>query len=221
VKNGQGVVTESTHVDSGVYVTGGLFETPVTPEWGRTYESHASINPTGDTYGWNPFTNSPPTLSQTTLRHAAGTLLLTTQGINTTAGGGGVYAGEPPGNGIYDAFWAYSGPNAKGPDGGQPGVTWASTDVDAAGNWFTSITPRFRYNGTANIAYADGHVKSIAKMAFSYCKLMILPEVGHDGTCGGANYACDVVHGPGYAEAISNAFNVGGECTVNGFTDSD
>jgi len=217
VKNGQGVVTDSTHVDAGTYVTGGLFATPIATMWGRSYEAHASINPTGDTYGWNPFANSPPTVSQTVLRHAAGTLLLTTQGINTTSGNGGDYSGEPSGNGIYDAYWAYSGPNGLGPDGGQPGVTWASTDVDAAGNWFTNITPRFRYNSTANIAYADGHVKSIAKPAFNYCKLMILPEIGHDGTCGGANYPCT----PAYAAAIANAFNVGGECAVNGFLDSD
>jgi len=216
VKNGQGVVVESTHTGAGIYVTGGLFATPAATQWGRTYESHASINPTGDTYGWD-LANTPPTVTQTGLRHAAGTLLLTTEGINTTSGNGGVYAGEPPGNGIYDAYWAYSGPNGKGPDGGQPGVSWATTDVDAAGNWFASITPRFRYNGTANIAYCDGHVKTIAKPAFNYCKLMILPEVSHDGTCGGTGYPCSAT----YAATIAGAFGVGGECAVNGFTDSN
>jgi prepilin-type N-terminal cleavage/methylation domain-containing protein/prepilin-type processing-associated H-X9-DG protein len=217
VKNGQGVVVDSTHVDAGTYVSGGVFATPSANQWGRTYETHASINPTGDTYGWNPFENSPPTVSQTVLRHPAGTLLITTQGINTTSGNGGDYAGEPSGNGIYDAFWAYSGPNGNGPDGGQPGANWASTDVDAAGNWYTNITPRFRYNGTANIAYADGHVKTIAKPAFNYCKLMILPEVGHDGTCGGNGYPCTAA----YVSSIVNAFNAGGECAVNGFMDSN
>jgi prepilin-type processing-associated H-X9-DG protein len=98
----------------------------------------------------------------------------------------------------------------------QPGVSWASTDVDIAGGWFNSITPRFRYNGTANIAYADGHVKTIAKPAFSYCKLMILPEVGHDGTCGSNGTPCSAA----YSAAITGAFDAGGECAVNGFTDN-
>jgi prepilin-type N-terminal cleavage/methylation domain-containing protein/prepilin-type processing-associated H-X9-DG protein len=216
IKNGQGIVADTTHTDAGVYVSGGIFSTPAASQWGRAYEAHASINPTGDTYGWS-LANTPPTIAQTTLRHPAGTLLLTTEGINTTSGNGGQYLGEPPGNGIYDAFWAYSGVNGKGPDGGQPGVSWASTDVDAAGNWYTSITPRFRYNSTANIAYADGHVKTITKPAFNYCKLMILPEVGHDGTCGGTGYACSAA----YSSTITNAFNAGGECAVSGFTDSN
>ncbi len=215
IKNGQGIVADTTHTGAGLYVSGGIFSTPAASQWGRGYEAHASINPTGDTYGWD-LANTPPTVTQTALRHAAQTLLLTTEGINTTSGNGGIYQGEPPGNGIYDAYWAYSGPNGQGPDGGQPGVSWASTDVDAAGNWFASITPRFRYNGTANIVYADGHVKTISKPAFNYCRLMILPEVGHDGTCGGAGYACS----PGYAATITNAFNAGGECAVNGFTDN-
>lgn len=214
IKNGQGIIADSTHTGAGLYISGGLFATPSAIQWGRGYEAHASINPTGDTYGWN-LANTPPTVSQTNLRHSAQTLLLTTEGIDTNAGTG-IYLGEPPGNGIYDAYWAYSGPNGKGPDGGQPGVSWASTDVDAANNWFTSITPRFRYNGTANIAYADGHAKTISKPAFNYCKLMILPELGHDGTCGGAGNACS----PAYAATISGAFNAGGECAVNGFTDN-
>jgi len=218
IKNGQGIVTDSTHVDAGVYVTGGVFATPIATQWGRSYEAHASINPTGDTYGWNPFTNVPPTTTTTVLRHAAETLMLTTQGIDTTSGGGGDYAGEPSGNGIYDAFWAYSGPNGKGPDGGQPGATWASTDVDAPGNWYTNITPRFRYNSTANAAWCDGHVKSVQKQAFNYCNMMLLPEVQHDGTCGGANWPCDGNDGRDLASTIENAFNVGGECAVNGFT---
>jgi len=213
VKNGQGAVAQSTHTAAGVYVEGGIFSTPAASIYGRGYEVHASINPSGDTYGWN-LANTPPTITATALRHPASTLLLTTEGINTGATAGGVYPGEPPGNEIYDAYWAYCGANGKGLCGGQPGVTWASTDVDASG-WFNAITPRFRYNATANIGYADGHVKTIQKPAFNYCKLMILPEVGHDGTCGGTNTPC----GQNGAN-IQNAFNVGGECAANGFTDN-
>ncbi len=186
------------------FVWGGIFASPGAPQYGRGYEAHATLMPTGDQIGWDFVNKTLSTVSSTVLRHPSQTLLFTTQGIETDNKKGS-YVGVETSNGLYDAIWAYCGPNGASQCGGQPGVSWATTDVDQAGNWFTNITPRFRFNGVANVAWADGHAKSVQKLAFNYCRMMALPEVGHDGTGN---------------TAVAGVFGPTGQCTVAGFSDN-
>lgn len=202
VKNGQGSGVLANR-GSTPFVWGGLFASPGAPTYGRGYEAHATLMPTGDQIGWDFTSRTLKTVSTTSLRHASQTLLITTQGI-ITDNKKGAYTGVETSNGIYDAMWAYCGPNGAGPCGGQPGVNWAETDVDQAGNWFTNITPRFRFNGIANVVWADGHAKGVQKKAFNYCRMMALPEVGYDGT----------------GTPVGDIFGPTGACTLSGFTDN-
>jgi len=220
IKNGGELVGSSNHTLAGLYVGGGIFATPGLPQYQDGYETHSSINPTGDQIAWDTH-NSVTVVSETVLRHPAQTLLMTTQGINPTQSPA-PYLGEANGEGIQDEFARY-------PTGGQAeNPTWAPTDVDQAGDWIGEITPRFRFNGQANVGYADGHVHSIAKAAFSYCRLMILPEIGRDGSCGATQgvggHATDCGSDNSSADInspsiVTNAFGAGGECTINGWTD--
>jgi prepilin-type N-terminal cleavage/methylation domain-containing protein/prepilin-type processing-associated H-X9-DG protein len=178
IKNGQASGTLANRNSDTPFVYGGIFETPAAPNWGRTYEAHARIFPTGDGGSWGGGNTPPvllPSVSTTQLRHPAETLMITTQGVQTD-NKRGIYTVESS-NGIYDATWTY---DYKGVAGAE-GVTWADWDVDEAGDWYTNIVPRWRYNGTANIVWCDGHAKTVSKPAFNWCKMMVLPEVGTDG----------------------------------------
>jgi len=191
IKNGNGSSTLANRSPNVPFVWGGLFQSPVTPQWGRTYEAHARIFPTGDGGSWGGGNTPPvllPSVTTTQLRHPAQTLMMTTQGIETD-NCKGKYCGVETSNGIYDATWAY---DYKGVAGAE-GATWADWDVDEAGDWYTNIVPRWRYNKTANIVWCDGHTKTVSKPAFNWCVMMVLPEVGTDGV----NQAVGNIFSPG------------------------
>ena len=62
-------------------------------------------------------------------------------------------------------------------------------EVDAAGNapadaWQFSQMPRYRHNGVSNVAFADGHVKAVAKGRLNWCRNFYLP--GHKAAWDGA-----------------------------------
>jgi prepilin-type N-terminal cleavage/methylation domain-containing protein/prepilin-type processing-associated H-X9-DG protein len=67
--------------------------------------------------------------------------------------------------------WQCSGPNS--------GAQW---DADKQGNeanvWQWGQMARYRHNGTANFAFADGHVKSIIKGQLNWCKNFYYPGIG-------------------------------------------
>lgn len=67
--------------------------------------------------------------------------------------------------------WQCSGPNSS-----------AQWDKDMVGNetdvWRWAQTTRYRHSGVANFAFADGHVKAIAKGQLNWCRNFYYPGVG-------------------------------------------
>lgn len=174
IKNGQGSGTEADRLGTTPYEFGGIFGTPVVePLWGRSYEMHSTLVQVPDLWGWNWVTGASKisTNSTTVLRHPSQTMLLTTQGIDTTSVKG-IYQGDPSGNGLIDAYWAYNAANGT-PD-------FPGADADGPGSWYDNVTPRYRYNHTLNMAFADGHVKSVVKGTPILCQFLTVPEIGHD-----------------------------------------
>jgi len=101
-------------------------------------------------------------------------MLMTTQGIQTD-NTKGIYQGDPSGNGIIDANWAYNDAN------GNPDYPGGDADATGAnGGWYDNVTPRYRYAGIANFAFADGHVKGVKKGTPILCQFLTVPEIGHD-----------------------------------------
>jgi len=178
IKNGNQSGNNAGRNGTTNYEWGGIFATPAATQWGRSYEAEGTLFPVGDLWGWNWASNAAKIQSNpsTILRHPAQSWMLATQGINTDHWSGGAnglgYNGDPPGNGIIDATWGYNAANGS-PD-------WPGADVDGNGNWDASVTPRYRYNGTLNAAFDDGHVKSVTKGTPILCQFLTLPEVGHD-----------------------------------------
>ncbi|MDR3688317.1 MAG: prepilin-type N-terminal cleavage/methylation domain-containing protein [Fimbriimonas sp.] len=176
IKNGQGSGTDAGRASGTAYEWGGIYATPAAPQYGRGYEAHGTLIQVPDLWGWNWVSGSGKiaTYSQTILRHPAQTMLLTTQGI-VLDNVKGKYTGDPSGNGIVDSTWAYNDANGN-PDfpGGDADATWANN------GWYDNVTPRYRYNGTANFAFADGHCKSVKKGTPILCQYLVLPEIGHD-----------------------------------------
>jgi len=174
IKNGQGSGKTADRLTTTPYEFGGVFGTPVTPIWGRSYEAHGTLVQVPDLWGWN-FNNTAEISSTvaTALRHPSQTMLMTTQGIMTDNNKGS-YQGDPSGNGIIDAQWGYTDSN------GNPDYPGGDADAPKAVGWYDNVTPRYRYNGTANFAFADGHVKSVTKGTPILCQFLTVPEIGHD-----------------------------------------
>ena len=67
--------------------------------------------------------------------------------------------------------WQCSGPNSS-----------AQWDKDLTGNetdvWKWAQTTRYRHNGVANMAFADGHVKAVVKGQLNWCKNFHYPGSG-------------------------------------------
>ena len=186
IKNGLGSGASAGRLGGTPYEWGGIYATPAAPLYGRSYEAHGTMLQVPDAWGWNwNNTGEIQTHSETQLRHAAQSMMLTTQGIildNTK----GIYVGDPSGNGIIDASWGYNDSNGN-PDypGGDADATWAN------GGWYDNVTPRYRYNGMADFAFADGHAKAVKKGTPILCQYLVLPEIGHDyqGTANGNTFS--------------------------------
>ncbi len=190
IKNGLASGTSAGLNPNTPFEYGGIFASPGAPQWGRGYEMHGTLVPSPQNWGWNWVTNASEiqTVSTTTLRHPSQTMLLMTQGINTSASADqGIYVGVPPGNGLLDADWGYNDPTTGLP-------TWPGGDADAP-SWYDAVTPRYRFNSTANVGFGDGHVKTIHKGPV-YCQYIVVPEIGHDE----------------YGDNTSGAFQAGGTC---------
>jgi len=190
IKSGQASGSEAGLASTTPFEYGGIFSSPGAPQWGRGYEMHGTLVPSPQNWGWNyNNTSEIQSVSSTILRHPAQTMLLMTQGINTSASADqGIYLGVPPGNGLLDADWGYNDPVTGLP-------TWPGGDADAQ-SWYDSVTPRYRFGGsTANMGFCDGHAKSIHKGPV-YCQYIVVPEVGHDE----------------YGDSTTGAFQTGGTC---------
>ncbi len=68
--------------------------------------------------------------------------------------------------------------------GPESGARW---DKDIAGipppplEWQFAQMPRYRHSGVSNFAFADGHVKAIAKGQLNWCKNFYYPGIGNAG----------------------------------------
>ena len=171
----------------------GLWKSPDTPDMRYQYASNGFLMPQGATwnqfYGYNsPYSDqnpdgSPsgkpaiPSVSQTQLSRPAGTLMLVNQGIDTSTGP----TGYSSGNVIMQSnnyWWQGCSAAIKGAtipakwDNDSTGHDDYSCDINGIGPH--SSLPRFRWNGTANVAWGDGHVKGKKKGALSWCTDMFV-----------------------------------------------
>ena len=184
---------------------GGIWQSPGAPNVRYQYGANQFVMPSGAQ--WNQFNYSPnknysdqdgvgnptgkppvPSVSQTQLSRPAGTLMLVNQGVNP-------HVNFDSGNVIIQSgsYWW------KGASAGIRGATippkWDSDTASASGDDYSgdingigpfSSLPRFRWNGVANVAWADGHAKAKRKGALSWCSDMFV-KGGFVDPYGGAN----------------------------------
>ncbi len=169
---------------------GGLFQSPGAPNFRYQYAANQFVMPSSN--AWNLWNYSPnksrsdqdpdgfatgkapiPSISQTQLSRPAGTLLVVNQGINTGA--------DSSGNVIMESasYWWKGGENRiKGAtippnwDADSSATPLFNGDLTKQGMY--SSLPRFRYNGVANVAWADGHAKGKRKGSLSWCTDMFV-----------------------------------------------
>jgi len=156
IKNGQ-----QKYSNGDPYVKGQLWQSPSEPSnalYG--YGAHDGIIP-ADTNWYNPsaFNQSH---SATQIDRISEKLLVTTIGINPNWNAGSAI-------GVETLMWTWC--NWSWP------VVWDKTgmsqyegdnkDSDGKIGW---KLPRYRYTDSANIAWADGHAKSVKKGAIDYCR---------------------------------------------------
>ncbi|RYG86943.1 hypothetical protein EON77_02970, partial [bacterium] len=167
---------------------GGLWQSPGAPDFRYQYAANQFVMPSGNIWNqWNYSDNKShsdqdlmggatgkapvPSVSQTSLARPAGTLLLVNQGINTGPDQSGNVIME---SGSY--WWKGAENKIKGATippkwDSDAGVTPVySSDLNGVGPY--SALPRFRWNGFANVAWADGHAKGKRKGALSWCSDM-------------------------------------------------
>ncbi len=126
--------------------------------------------PTNSKYGYSAFVSLIPngneaSRSTTQLNNPAGTAVLTTVGINPDWSNSSA--------GFIEYHWWWHGGAQWPPQWGglQSGAKW---DNDRSCNWDapnpSCAMPRYRYTESANIAWADGHAKSVKKGALNWCR---------------------------------------------------
>ncbi len=181
VMNGKGAST-------GPIATSGIWQSPDQPQNSRygygtnqalfpssqLWSSHASgagapyadQNPDGTPTGISPV----PSVSQNMLASAAGTLLLTTIGIDPAWNSANLY--------MQSTNWWWQG-GTRSIHGATIPPEW---DADQSNQAYdgtdpgpTASLPRFRYLQGLNVAWADGHVKFKKKGGLSWCTDMFVP----------------------------------------------
>jgi prepilin-type N-terminal cleavage/methylation domain-containing protein/prepilin-type processing-associated H-X9-DG protein len=176
VKNGTITVTWATTDSSPVTLTsGGIWNCPSQPYDGvRTVYGGNDTIFTDLVYGDGSGPINPTTMAQLT---RPADLVLVAEN-NAVDGYDGI--GDRPrlsGDAYWQCgtTWQCSGPNS--------GAQW---DKDVPGRptpvepeaWKWAQMPRYRHNGVANFAFADGHVKAIVKGQLNWCRNFYYPGVG-------------------------------------------
>jgi len=171
VKNGTISVTWASTNNTPVTLTaGGIWLCPSQPDGdARNIYGGTDTIFTEENYGNGSGPISPTTQAQIT-RPSEVVLISENNEIDSYDG-----IGDPRLSG--DAYWQCgetwqcSGPNS--------GAKW---DKDLTGNetdpWKWAQMPRYRHSGVSNFAFADGHVKAIAKGQLNWCKNLYFPGVG-------------------------------------------
>ncbi len=164
---------------TGPVADGGIWTSPGQPQGTRYgYAVNQALFPSAQAWNSdapsNPYQDqivpgdSPvPSMSQTQLAHAATTLMLTTVGVCIPYNSANTYMQ----GGYY--WWAGASENIPGATIPPQWDADSSTLPDYSGS-LTGVgpydaLPRFRFNSTANVTYADGHSHSKHKGAISWC----------------------------------------------------
>jgi len=93
-------------------------------------------------------------------------------------------------NNEIDSYDGIGDPRLTGDAYWQCGETWSCSGPNSAAKWDKDLTgsetdpwkyaqvSRYRHNGVTNIAFADGHVKAVAKGQLNWCRNFYYPGVG-------------------------------------------
>jgi len=166
---------------SGVYIC------PSDPgsQYGITYGANYALMPDG-LVSWTTLDTLVPVGSLASIDTPADTVLLVEEGVNDTTCRWGMFypdeelytdtVGNPPGSvdGIhYDLgkhVGVYGGSDLNGDCDGSPG--------DGVGTWGGCGTyPRYRHTGSSNMAFSDGHVKSMARGRLNWYKNLYIASL--------------------------------------------
>jgi prepilin-type N-terminal cleavage/methylation domain-containing protein/prepilin-type processing-associated H-X9-DG protein len=200
----------STDGSSQPYADDGIYQSPGSPlpRAPRQYAANQFLMPSYMRWNdWNSSGNPAfdqrtgaapvPSVSQTNLPRPANTLMLVPQGIDTSDWNSGNLIME---SGVW--WWQGAGAAIKGatipPKWDADSSVHDNYDGDLNKTGPYSALPRFRYNGTANVAWGDGHAKAKRKGALSWCTDMFVKggivdpwDTGHDNSWAfGAGNAC-------------------------------
>jgi prepilin-type N-terminal cleavage/methylation domain-containing protein/prepilin-type processing-associated H-X9-DG protein len=156
IKNGQ-----QSYSNGDEFVNGGMWTSPAQPPnslYG--YGAHDGLIPAD--YSWYAPTSFNSSHSVTQLENGSRTLMVTTIGINPNWNAGSAL-------GVETLLWTWC--NWSWP------VTWDPTgmaqyqgdnrDTDGKIGW---KLPRYRYTNNANIAWGDGHAKSVVAGGLDWCR---------------------------------------------------
>lgn len=194
VKNGTSTVTWATTDGTPAIVTqGGVWLCPSQPlpDPLRSYSGNDSIF-TDLKYGINGQDIPVTTLAQIT---RPADVVMVAEGNSTE----GFYGSSNRLSGDY--YWQCGGDATGGSkcSGPESGARW---DKDIVGDetnppaWQYQQMARYRHNGVSNFAFADGHVKAVAKGQLNWCKNFYFPGIGSPYT----------------PDNGSSLFNPGGTC---------
>jgi len=139
---------------------GGLADTqvhacPSAPKSRWNYSAHAFLVP-------GPSNPPPAPYTLARLSKPASCALLAETGVQTDWGSTG-------GNLCSDWWWHGGAQWPPQFTGATSGSQW---DYDGVTDWPVWAMPRYRHTETANIAFADGHVKGIKKGALDWCQYL-------------------------------------------------
>lgn len=173
IKNGSETVTWATTDNSPAIITsGGMWLCPSQPQSDahRTYAGNDSIF-TATNYGINGATIPVTALAQLS---RAGDIVIISENNNVLS----YYGTSDRLSGDY--YWQCGGDATGGSkcSGPESGARW-DKDISGTGpelpEWQWAQMPRYRHNGVSNFAFADGHVKAIAKGQLNWCKNFHFP----------------------------------------------
>ncbi|MBN9503218.1 MAG: prepilin-type N-terminal cleavage/methylation domain-containing protein [Armatimonadetes bacterium] len=157
--------SDGTYSNNQKLAVGDLWRSPTEPSNSKYgYAGPVSLLPW---HNANP-ASLEPSRSQTSLEKPAGTMIITTVGVNPDWSNSS--------SGFIEYHWWWHG-GAQYPPAWTGPTSGAQWDNDLAGcNWTPTgpgpscAMPRYRYTESANIAWADGHAKTMKKGALNWCR---------------------------------------------------
>jgi prepilin-type N-terminal cleavage/methylation domain-containing protein/prepilin-type processing-associated H-X9-DG protein len=148
---------------------GGVWRSPGEPSNSKYgYGGHNALMPATGLDWYQGESAEPPSRSHTELDKPANILVVTTMGINPDWGNSATDL-------LESDWWWHGGavwpPNVDG--GPNSAAKWDNDRGNCDWNTNVSCTlPRYRYNQTANVVWADGHAKGVKKYALNWCTMV-------------------------------------------------